>query len=1106
MFRLQYNCPWKHGKTSWSLASLFKFQLLPSAIFFACACVAVFAQTERAGTQARLPVLKGTDLFFTHVSFGGGPSHARISAIVQDNQGFLWFGTQDGLRRYDGYRTRVFRHDSANPNTLSGDFIFDLFKDHAGNIWIASNEYLDSYDPASETFTHYPNASFGAQVQQINEDRSGIIWLATNAGLVRLNPATRAATRYQHIPGDVTALASNELSSTFEEKDGTFWAATAESLDVFDRSAGRVTRHILLGGRFPLQVAGPIRLHEDHAGVLWLTLPGGSGLAVVDRRAGTVIRYFSADTKSENSIYSGVRTLLEDADGTLWLGTQSRGLLKLDKERRSLVQYRNDPADPASLSADRVDALFEDPEGNIWVGTTGGGANRFSRRPLPFQRYRFERAGPEGQNLNTIWTVFEDKAGFLWISTFADLRRIDRKTGSSKSWHIAGGPGYTAFTIVTSIAEDLAGHMWFGTYGGGLRRYDERTGRFTAFRHNAAQSGSLPNDFVPAVTASRDGTVWVATGAGVAAFDQKSGRFRTYRVDAETKTSYRVMAEALDGAIWLGTYESGVRRLDPSTGQFTFYPHDPGKASSLSNNLVNALLPDRSGALWVGTSSGLNRFDPKTLTFVAYTERDGLSNDNVNGILEDETGSLWLSTNNGISRFDPRSKIFTNYTTADGLPTDEFFYGAVSSFRSREGEMYFSSRTALATCLPSRIVDNPYVPPVVLTDFQLFGKPVAIGGKSILKQPISVTKSLTLTYKQNVFGFEFSALSYANPQGNRYRYRLEGLEEQWNETDSSRRFVTYTTLAPGHYVFRVQGRTTQGPWSEPGLALRINVLPPLWLQPWFAAICVALILILLWLLYRYRLHQVAVALNVRMEERVNERTRIARDLHDTLLQSFHGLLLRFQAAYNMFPTRPDEARNLLGNAIDEAALAITEGRDAIQGLRSSAVETNDLALAVRTLGEELATAQGDRNSAGFSVEVEGTPRDLHPILRDEVYRIASEALRNAFKHARAHKIEVEIRYDERELRLRVRDDGKGIDPNVLSGDGRAGHFGLHGMRERAKLSGGQFTVWSDLESGTALELSIPASKAYATAPVTWRSWFSEKSVENFSGKGKETKS
>ena len=759
---------------------------------------------------------------------------------------------------------------------------------------------------------------------------------------------------------------------------------------------------------------------------------------------------------------------------------------------------------PRALLAERVLGGSK-----IRRATFGWGPPEAERTGSADARYRFSaialRRGCGGQNLNTIWTVFEDKAGFLWISTFADLRGLTARQDHRSHGISPGGP-----VTPRSLSLHRSPKTSLGICGSEHTAVDcdattRGTGRFTAFRHNAAQSGSLPNDFVPAVIVSRDGTVWVATGAGVAAFDQKSGRFRTYRVDAEAKTAYRVMAEASDGAIWLGTYESGVRRLDPSTGQFTFYPHDPGKASSLSNNLVNALLPDRSGVLSVGTSSGLNRFDPKTLTFVAYTERNGLSNDNVNGILEDETGSLWLSTNNGISRFDPRSKIFTNYTTADGLPTDEFFYGAVSSFRSREGEMYFSSRTALATCLPSRIVDNPYVPPVVLTDFQLFGKPVAIGGKSILKQPISVTKSLTLTYKQNVFGFEFSALSYANPQGDRYRYRLEGLEEQWNETDSSRRFVTYTTLAPGHYVFRVQGRTTQGPWSEPGLALRINVLPPLWLQPWFAAICVALILILLWLLYRYRLHQVAVALNVRMEERVNERTRIARDLHDTLLQSFHGLLLRFQAAYNMFPTRPDEARNILGSAIDEAALAITEGRDAIQGLRSATVETNDLALAVRTLGEELATAQVDRNSAVFSVEVEGTPRDLHPILRDEVYRIASEALRNAFKHARAHKIEVEIRYDERELRLRVRDDGKGIDPNVLSGDGRAGHFGLHGMRERAKLSGGQFTVWSDLESGTALELSIPASKAYATAPVT-RSWFSEKSVKKFSRKGKDTRS
>jgi signal transduction histidine kinase len=242
-----------------------------------------------------------------------------------------------------------------------------------------------------------------------------------------------------------------------------------------------------------------------------------------------------------------------------------------------------------------------------------------------------------------------------------------------------------------------------------------------------------------------------------------------------------------------------------------------------------------------------------------------------------------------------------------------------------------------------------------------------------------------------------------------------------------------------------------------------------------------------------------------MEERLGERMRIARDLHDTLLQSFHGLLLRFQAAYNLFPTRPDEARKTLGSAIDEAAEAITEGRDAIQGLRTSTVETNDLALAVRTLGEELAAAQGDTHSVVFHVEIEGAPRDLHPILRDEVYRIAGEAMRNAFKHAQARQIEVEIRYDERQLRLRVRDDGKGIDPEVLNADGRTGHYGLRGMRERATLLGGKLTVWSELDSGTEVELSIPASRAYTTLPAPRRSWLSGKLAGKFSGEDTETK-
>jgi signal transduction histidine kinase len=295
-----------------------------------------------------------------------------------------------------------------------------------------------------------------------------------------------------------------------------------------------------------------------------------------------------------------------------------------------------------------------------------------------------------------------------------------------------------------------------------------------------------------------------------------------------------------------------------------------------------------------------------------------------------------------------------------------------------------------------------------------------------------------------------------------------------------------------------------GVWNEAGASLDFSIAPTYYQTTWFRATCVAAFLVFLWGLHRLRLRQQAYEFNKGLEARVSERTRIARDLHDTLLQSFHGLLLRFQTVSNQLP--PGDARQKLDSAIDQAAQAITEGRDAVQGLRSSTVVTNDLAVAISALGQELAAGEPTEDSAVFRVTVEGSPRSLHPILRDEVYRIAGEAMRNAFKHARARHIEVEIHYDERQLRLRVRDDGKGIDPKVLDGDGRAGHFGLHGIRERAELMGGKVAVWSQMDSGTEVELSIPASKAYAKPPVARRSWLTEKLSAKFSGKDTAMKS
>jgi signal transduction histidine kinase len=388
-------------------------------------------------------------------------------------------------------------------------------------------------------------------------------------------------------------------------------------------------------------------------------------------------------------------------------------------------------------------------------------------------------------------------------------------------------------------------------------------------------------------------------------------------------------------------------------------------------------------------------------------------------------------------------------------------------------------------------VNSSFVPRTVLTDFRLSGNPVSIGSGSPLKQSINYTDAITLSHQQNIFSIEFSALSYFNSETNRYRYRLDGLDNRWHEVGSDQRTANYTTLPPSTYIFEVQGATNRGNWSEPGARLRIEILPAWYQTLLFRSVCLAMVFLFLWSIYRLRLSQLERQFKTAFEARVDERIRIARELHDTLLQSFNGLLLRFQAVSNVLPARPEDAKKRVDAAIEEAANAITEGRDAVHQLRSGALMTVDLAQSLNTFGRELLSQSTDESLPEFRAQVEGTPRTLNPIVRDEAFRMAAEALRNAVRHAGARRIEVEIRYDDQGLRLRIRDDGKGIDPSVLDNDQHAlGHWGLRGMRERAKLVGGELEVWSELDSGTEVELIIPAGSAYAKPPASRRSPFS----------------
>jgi len=1021
------------------------------------------ARQERVSIATiRPPIIDGTDIRFTSLSTADGMSQRKVSLIAQDDQGFLWFATRFGLSRYDGYNFRIFVHEPGNPNSLSGATVYALFKDREGALWIGCDQFLNKLDPVRETVTRY-QVPF---VTEISQDREGILWLSTPAGLYRLEPATGRISRFLHDPNNPSSLMSDHVAHSGEDREGRFWVATNGCLDEFDRITGKVTRHISM----PDAPFG-FKFYEDRFGVFWIFHGSPNALSVFDRKTNTLTHYSFPDREPPGTAVTYVATMLEDRNDTLWVATHGTGLLKFDREHGRFIRYRNDPASPDSLPQNDVDALFADREGSIWVAFGDAGPVRFAENPLPFTRL-IHNSNPNTKS-PFVGAIYEDRQGILWVGTPEALNRIDRKAGSIISYP-HGGPEIG--TDVITICEDRSGGLWVGTYGHGLLRFDRRTGQFKTYRHNPSDPNSLSDDFVSRLLVDHNGTLWAASWDGLNQFDPVTEHFTTYRLNSPGVSLYLEMVEDRRGALWLGTDSSGLQRFNPATGQITVYQHDMNRPETLSDNRVNSVHFDRSGTIWVGTQNGLNRLDPKTGNFTAYTQREGLPGDAVGCVLEDEHGNLWMSTNNGVARFDPQRNSFKSYSIADGLPGPDLT-GWGACFRSTTGEMFFGGFSGATAFFPDKVTDSTSAPPIVLTDFRLFGIGKAPGAGSPLTKTINYTNAITLSHKQSVFSIGFSALSYLNPATNRYRYMLEGLDQHWNEVGSDQRFASYTTLPAGIYTFRVQGASSSGAWTEPGAQLRIEILPPWWETVWFRAILGSLLTLTGLAAYKYRLHQIARTMSARFDERLNERTRLAREFHDTLLQTVQGSKLvadnALKKSYD--PARMRTAMEELSNWLGQAT---QEGRAALNSLRTSTKETNNLAAALRRATEEYKMIR----PIEACLTVVGDPKEMHPVVRDEVYRIGYEAIRNACTHSMCSRLNVALSYGH-DLVLRVRDNGVGIEPSVAQ-EGKVGHFGLMGMRERAARIGSKLTIASSANSGTEIAVLVPGSIVFREASAT----------------------
>lgn len=980
---------------------------------------------------------------FQRVESEAGLSHNSVYAITQDTEGFLWIGTVDGLNRYDGYEFRVYRHDPQDSTTLSNNLIHDLLPDRAGRLWVATDNGLNRLDQDHNGFVRYilrsePERLESRRIHDLHQDSTGSLWVASDIGLFRYSSA-----------------------------EDRFVAFNLE-------------------GDAPGRPRSVHQIQHDGAGNLWLLADDGIGPGALQKFAPETATFEPFDVSAD---WEAVYTFLIDGTGGFWLDPGGPGVLA--EFSRRLTPQTPGGAGPAAW------AFLQTRDASVWIGTEEG-VHVFD--PSSKRRtHHLVDDTPDSYLGNFVRALFEDRSGTVWVGTHAGLYRWD--PNAKPFQHLAARP--RASTTLSSSAissidvESVAtGSLWLGTYGGGLNRLEGS--RVTHYRHRPGDTSSLRDDVVWDIHWARNRVLWVGTDAGLCSFDPTSSRFTWHDlplpVGQESQSYVRFIAEDTEGQLWLtGAY--GVYRHDPAsgasrlyepeaddlglsgiltesvlvdgevvwiglgsgnlsklelaTGRFTHYPLVSEDGHKLESEGVWDLHRSEDGTLWLGTGTGLSRFDPEGETFVHYFQRDGLPGSVVYSILEDDAGRLWLGTNAGLSRFDPRlppNGEFRNFNVADGVGSAEFNRHA--AFKSRNGRFFFGGMDGVTSFFPNAIKDNPYVPPVVFTSVQTSNR------DSVTLHNSRGVEHIVLSYRDYSLSFEFAALSFTNPSQNRYAYLLEGFDDDWVET-GGRRFAQYTNLPPGDYTLRVRGSNNDGVWNEDGISLRLTVTPPFWQRWWFRALLAFLFFAGLAAAYRYRVGKLLEIERLRL--------RIAGDLHDDLSSNLSGIALMSEMVQRQDSLGHAERRQL--TRITETARGMVEDvRDLVWLVDPTHEQLDELLLKMKDVASTLL----DRIPYEFRSNIERLSDTLSLDFRRHVFLVYKEILHNIARHSHATSVAITAERVDRQFVLRVDDNGVGFEYEGV----RTSH-GLGSIEQRARQMGGRVTIESTVGRGTRVELRVP---------------------------------
>ncbi len=1044
------------------------------------------------------------DYKFEYLTIDNGLSSNRIRCLFKDSKDYLWMGTDVGLDRYDSYEVKKYRHSDDQPGTISSDILTCIYEDHEKNLWFGTYDGLNLYDPNKDNFEVFRNNP--SDIRSINsncitgivEDKKGSIWIVSNGTcLNKWIPESHSFIRYQ-FENEEHALSVRPSKMAAVDSKGFIWVASlSPGITRFDPESGAFTKFndpTVDFGKFSYK-----SIYIDNEDKIWIATDG-VGFLSFDPLTNK-FRHFGINGNGKGTNLNFVLDILPESDRYLLLAVDQGGINRFDKKTGTFEYIMFDPTIEGGLNNNGIWCFHKDKDGILWVGTAGGGINYFNPREERFKLFRHNGSNPKSLSYSFTGNFYEDHNGLIWIGTDGGgLNVYNPVSGNFTVYkHDPDDPYSISGNVIRGIAEDKEHNVWVGTWDAGLNRFDRKTGRFQHYMPRKNDPSSISNKTIWGLFVDHNNTLWISVyNVGIDLFDIKKGVIRRFRPDDKNPGAISginswFFFEDSENNMWICT-QNGLDLYNSKTSGF--------KVINFPDNDVGSFYKDKSGNIWVGSNTkGLYQCNRDGTIIKIFNTSNGLPNNRIHAITEDNRGNIWISSNSGLSCLNLKAKNIRNYNKGDGLQGDQFYQQ--SFLKTRDGQLYFGGYNGFNSFYPDSLKDNTFIPPVYITDFQIFNKPVsyAVPGAQF-QTHISEAKEIKLNWNQRVFSFSFVAINYTYPEKNQYAYILHGFEKNWNYTDATRRYVTYTNLDPGEYTFRVKATNNDGVWNENGVGLKILILPPFWMTFWFRLIVILSVILIIVYLFISRVRHLR-SQKERLEKMVELKTKELNELNASKDKFFsiiaHDLKNPFNTIIGFSDMLIDEINS--GNIVAMAKYAEMINTSAVQTMRllenllewansqRGKVVFNPVPIKLQALFKEEFRILNDM-AIEKNIDLQWSISEALIIVADKnmIKTVLRNLISNAIKFTHKYgNVNVGTKIDNNNIIVSVADNGIGMTKETINKlfridadlstrgteNEKGTGLGLFLCKEFVEKHGGKIWVESEEGKGSIFSFSIP---------------------------------